>query len=111
MKNNFICLDCHCQFEITRKHEVSDYTGFAGIIIDVCPICISNHIQETKGLFLPILDQEDCNHIERISSYFKTLCLNQKFLVKDTLLMEHYTALIMQTDFLIKKIKDAQQKI
>ena len=111
MKNNFICLDCHCQFEITRKHEVEDYTGFAGIIIDVCPVCISNNIVETTGLYLPILDQEDTNHIERISSYFKTLCLNQKFLVKDTLLMEHYTALIMQTDFLITKIKDAQKKI
>jgi hypothetical protein len=110
MKNNFICLDCHCQFEITRKHEVSDHTGFAGIIIDVCPVCISNHIEETEGLFLPVLDAEDITGIERMANSHIHRCIDHKLhVLNEPILLEHYSALIKQANDIVKKIRDAKK--
>lgn len=111
MKNNFICLDCYCQFEIGREYEVSDNTGFTGIIIDVCPVCISNHIQETKGLFLPVLDAEDFKGLQRMAEVYYTKCIDAKMNTTDSTLLQHYTALIDQCTTIIDKIRYAQKKV
>jgi hypothetical protein len=111
MKNNYICNDCNCQFEITRKHEISDHTGFAGIIIDVCPVCISNDIQETVNLFLPILNSEDFNALQKMASVYYTKCIDAKMMSTDITLLQHYTALIDECTTLVDKIRYAQKKI
>jgi len=109
-QNNFICLDCKCQFKIAAKHEVPDQTGFDGIIIDVCPVCISNHIQETAGLFLPVFDAEDLTGIERMANSHIHKCIHNKFhAINDATLLEHYSALIQQANAIVKKVKEAKQ--
>jgi len=108
-KNKFICLDCNCQFEICGQKEIPDHTGHDGIFIDVCPVCISNHIQPTEGLYLPVLDAEDIRGIERMAEVYKNKCLDQKTHTTDLTLLQHYTALIDQCNQVLKKVKEAKQ--
>jgi hypothetical protein len=109
--NKTICLDCLTRFEAPEKVEMPDHNGFTGIIINVCPVCISSNIQELQGLYTPIFDSEDVTGIERMANHYLQRCIENKFLTTDPTLLQHYTALIQQANIIVKKIKDAHQKI
>lgn len=104
-----ICLDCQTIFDKPTKHQVPDHTGHEGVFIDVCPQCISNHIQQATGLYLPVLDQEDLKGIERMCEVYVKKCIDNKINTTDSTLLHHYTALIDQATDLITKIKKAKQ--
>jgi hypothetical protein len=109
--NKKICLDCLTRFEAPEKVEMPDHNGFTGIIINVCPVCISSNIQNLQGLYTPIFDAEDVTGIERMANFYLTRCTENKFLSSDPTLLQHYTALILQAHYIVKKIKDAHQKV
>jgi hypothetical protein len=107
-KNKYICLDCKCQFDKANEQQVADHTGNDGIFIEVCPVCISNHIQPTEGLYLPVLDAEDITGIERMANSHRHKCIDNKFHTTDATLLQHYSALIQQANDILKKIKEAK---
>ena len=103
-----ICLDCQTIFDIPQRMEVPDHTGFDGVIIDVCPNCISNHIQQAAGLYLPALDAEDMKGIQRMCEIYTQKCIENKLHTTDATLLLHYTALIDQATTLVEKIKKSK---
>ena len=105
-----ICLDCNQIFDAPKPHMVPDHTGFDGVQIDVCPVCISDHIQLATGLFLPALDAEDIKGIERMCQIYTQKCVENKVHTNDPTLLLHYTALIDQATNLLQKIKNSQIK-
>jgi hypothetical protein len=46
-----------------------------------------------------------------MANHYLQRCIENKFLTTDPTLLQHYTALIQQANYIVKKIKNAHQKI
>ena len=118
MSKKHICLDCFAMFNIEAAHkkEVPDHTGFDGIFIDVCPTCLSNHIQPTEGINILLLDNTDKQHLAVVMQHFINGCKQNLIRVeaqniepKDRLtLVEHYQSFITLTEAIFNNIKPCE---
>lgn len=106
--SKLICLDCYSTFDVSKIREIVDHTGQVDIIIDVCPNCISNHIEEAKGKNLIILDPADMQHLKMVFQYFINGCKQNKSLCKEPVLHEYYRALILNTENIINNAKQCE---
>lgn len=105
-----ICLDCNQVFDVPAKQDSTDITGHDDfVLIDVCPVCMSNHIQHATGLYLPVLDAEDLRGLQRMCETYTKKCIENKINTTDATLLHHYTALIDQATGLIDKIIKSKQ--
>jgi len=103
--NKLICLDCLTRFEAPVKKEMPDYTGFDGIIIEVCPVCISSHIEDANNYSLLALDVADVKQFGMIVQYFIDGCKRNKASTTDPILNDHYRALITNAETIFTNIK------
>jgi hypothetical protein len=77
---------------------VADHTGFEGIYIDVCPLCISDDITEIYEL------SSEQRLLQMWADAFINKCIQNKQSTNDANLIIHYTNLISDTQLLLKKI-------
>ena len=103
-----ICLDCNTVFVIEEQKFFGDPVTMDGVWIDVCPQCMSDHIQKAEGLHLVALDAEDLRGLQRMCEYYTAKAVENKIHTTDITLLQHYTALIDQATSLIEKIKKAK---
>jgi hypothetical protein len=105
--NKLICLDCFTRFEAPAQHEMPDLTGFNGIIIEVCPSCISSYIEPAENYTLAAFDKSDIIQLKMMINYFIDGCKKNKSLITDPILHDHYRALIANAEFMLKNIVNA----
>jgi len=108
--NKQICRDCSQQFLLPHMKQVPDATGFDGIYIEVCPNCCSNLIEPIKGLHTPILDSTDMELILKMANAYVALIVVKKSKSTEIVLKDHYTALMIQANDLVKKINDSRHE-
>ncbi len=106
--NKHICLDCITIFNVAMKREIADHTGQVDTIIDVCPVCMSNHIEPAEGNQIIILDRADMLHLKMVAQYFINGCKQNKSLCGDAVLHEYYRALILNTENIINNAKKCE---
>lgn len=107
--NKHICLDCICLFDNAKPKELLDHTGQVDIIIDVCPKCMSNHIEPAEGKQIIILDHADMQHLKMVTQYFINGCKQNKSLCHEPVLHEYYRALILNTENIINNAKQCHK--
>jgi hypothetical protein len=105
--NKLICLDCFTRFEAPAQHEMPDLTGFDGIIIEVCPNCISSHIEPAENYTLAAFDHADIKQLKIMINYFIDGCKKNKSIVTDATLHDHYRALIINAEAMLNNIVNA----
>lgn len=106
-----ICLDCYATFDVAAKKEVPDASGFDGILIDVCPVCISNHIEPAESKRILVLDATDYKHLANMANFYIDACKNNLLSTNDADLASHYRALIMQSEHFINNPKLISESI
>ena len=92
------CNNCKTKFVQSNEHFVADHTGFEGIYIDVCPVCISDDIFEIIEL------SPEQRLLQMWADAFINKCIQNKQSTNDANLIIHYTNLISDTQLLLKKI-------
>lgn len=106
--SKYICLDCYSTFDVSKAREITDHTGQVDTIIDVCPVCMSNHIEPAEGKQIIILDQADMQHLKLVTQYFINGCKQNKSLCHEPVLHEYYRALILNTENIINNAKQCE---
>ena len=107
--NKLICLDCFTRFEAPAQHEMPDLTGFNGIIIEVCPSCISSHIEPAENYSLLALDVADVKQLKMMLDLFLETCSNNLMKTSDIVLIQHYQALMSNSINIYNNIKPCKQ--
>jgi hypothetical protein len=105
--NKLICLDCFTRFEAPAQREIPDHTGFTGLIIEVCPNCISNSIEPAENYTLAAFDKSDIIQLKMMINYFIDGCMKNKSLISDPILHDHYRALIANAKYMLDNIVNA----
>ena len=105
--NKLICLDCFTRFEAPAQREMPDLTGFTGLIIEVCPNCISDAIEPAENYTLAAFDKADIIQLKMMINYFIDGCMKNKSLISDPILHDHYRALISNAQFMLNNINNA----
>jgi hypothetical protein len=100
-----ICLDCHTFFDVAQKKEVTDHTGFDGIYIDVCPQCMSNHIEPVAGKYLLVMDKIQYKHLTYADGYFRNQVKENLLYTNDPTIADHYRSLLIMSELIFKNIK------
>jgi len=108
--NKQICRDCSHQFLLPHMKQVPDSTGFDGIYIEVCPECCSNAIEPIKGLHTPVLDKTEVELIAKMATLYVGQIAESKSKSTEIVLKDHYTALMIQANDLVKKINDSRHE-
>jgi len=105
--NKYLCLDCFNRFEAPAQREMPDLTGFTGLIIEVCPNCISDCIEPADNYTLAAFDKSDVIQLKMMINYFIDGCMKNKSLVTDPILHDHYRALISNAQYMLNNINNA----
>jgi hypothetical protein len=102
--NKYLCLDCFTRFEAPKERIMPDHTGFHGLIIEVCPNCISDSIEAAENYTLAAFDKSDVIQLKMMINYFIDGCMKNKSLVTDPILHDHYRALISNAQYMLNNI-------
>lgn len=100
-----ICLDCLTIFKQAQKKELPDQTGQIDLIIDVCPQCISEHIEPAEGKYVLVIDEVEYKHLSYSDGYFQSRVKENLLNTNDPVIAEYYRGLLMLSDLIMNNIK------
>lgn len=110
--NKQICLDCFQMFEQPAPHYIQQHNIEVDLIINVCPHCMSNHIEPIKGKTMILLDAAEHRHLLMVAQYFINGCRENLIRCSEMrtnldakTLHQHYQSLIQITELILKNAK------